>query len=146
MRKKSQYFDRCLEYNPSSNPEHRTLTIPLKNLNVGMLAFQIFNTFLIKDLLILPKQCKLKKLYELLICADYFMVKPLFDLIENILTLKVIDESDSVDDIFNVAANFKLKRLMKCCAEKKILSQTFFHSNSKTIPFNNMSAAKIKAN
>lgn len=120
------------------------MTIPLKNLNVGMLSFQIFNTFLIKDLLILPKQCKLKKLYELLICADYFMVKPLFDLIENILTLRVIDETESIDDIFNIAANFKLKGLMKVCAEKKILSQILFHPNTKTIPLNNMSAAKMK--
>lgn len=58
-----------------------------------MLAFQIFNTFMIKDLLILPKECRLKKLYQLLICADYFMVKPLFSLIENILILRVIDET-----------------------------------------------------
>ncbi len=79
-------------YNQSSNPERNNLTVFLDSLRVSLLSFQIMNNYLIKDLLILPKGFKLKKICELLICADYFQIKNLFDLIQNILITKVIDE------------------------------------------------------
>lgn len=69
--KKSGYFENSIRYNNerSNNPEHRTLQVMLKNLPISMMAFLIFNTFIIKDLLILPKHCNLKKLIQLLHCA-----------------------------------------------------------------------------
>lgn len=78
-------------YNQSSNPERNYLTINLDSLQINVLAFQIINIYLIKDLLILPKNYNIKKLCDILICADYFLIHNLISLIQNILIIKVID-------------------------------------------------------
>lgn len=56
-------------------------------------TFVLFNAFLIKDLLIIPKNCKLKILCQLLTCADYFQNETLFKLIQKVLTIKLINQT-----------------------------------------------------
>jgi hypothetical protein len=70
----------------------------------------------LKDLLIIPIDFRLKQFWELLTCADYFQVPSLFGLLERILTVKVIEEKENVDDVFNIAANWNMTKLLKVCA------------------------------
>ncbi len=63
LSKTSGYFHNCLLYNQFSNPERNNLTLSLNSLNITPLAFQIFNTFILKELLIMPKDFKLKQLW-----------------------------------------------------------------------------------
>lgn len=93
--------------------------------------------------MILPKHCKLKRLCELLLCADYFLNKDLFQLVERVLVGKVDDGTERVDDLFNVAANFGLERLLKVCAERKVVERTYFTSHAKVACLT-FKAAKLK--
>jgi hypothetical protein len=69
--------------------------------------------------------------------------KDLFQLVERVLVGKVDDGTERVDDLFNVAANFGLERLLKVCAERKVVERTYFTSHAKVACLT-FKAAKLK--